>query len=179
MKGTRDDAGAYGYEFDMLLGTHRLMKEHAMKPLAGWNIYIANAYLEAYLVHARNLIEFFLTAPTKDNISAVGFLENGWTPSGPHVDRLKLLKEALHKRLSHLTRTRHQEFEGYRDLQTTVGLVRLSNDFHRRITSDCPEAVEWFADARRSIESFYQASLKGLVTYAHGPESGDGAGSVT
>ena len=66
MKGTRDDAGAYGYEFDMLLGTHRLMKEHAMKPLAGWNIYIANAYLEAYLVHARNLIEFFLTAPTKD-----------------------------------------------------------------------------------------------------------------
>jgi hypothetical protein len=96
---------------------------------------------EAFLVHVRNLAEFFregiqafkkAQAPPKrpqDNIYAVDFCSSvGWRPEAFGCDRT--LIKAINKTLSHMTYSRdsasksHARFEGYLHLHGTVKLMR-------------------------------------------------------
>jgi hypothetical protein len=173
MKGTREDAGAYAYEVEMLLASLNLTLESPGEGSTNASERAAaNAYLESYLVHVRNLIEFFLSpARTRDDdILASDFLESAWTPSGEHVDRLRGLVDEIHKRLSHLTRRRHVDFE-YEVLRTTADLVRLNNDFQRQLSTGDPSAADWFRRSINAVEAFRGDWLIHMVRTTSGPPS--------
>jgi hypothetical protein len=122
---------------------------------------------EAFLVHVRNLAEFFregipafkkAKAPPErpqDNIYAVDFcLSVGWRPKAFGYDR-NLIK-AINKTLSHMTYSRdpasknHARFEGYLHLHGTVKLMRQTwGDFLQSVKlqflqPQCPEDIHYW-----------------------------------
>jgi|GEM_PF-5137424 len=66
-------------------------------------------FFEAYLLHARNLIEFLVGRDREahdDDIIATDFLPNWLLPTGTEISRLRATATTIDKRLSHLTWTR-------------------------------------------------------------------------
>ena len=91
-----------GYEIDQMYEAYRLCKDASKNAQAK-----ANAYFESFLLHVRNLWEFYLPKRKKaDTINAFqdyGFEDSdlwGWLKN--HED----LHTKLHKRLAHLTFSR-------------------------------------------------------------------------
>jgi len=65
-----------------------------------------NALVESFCVHLRNLLDFFVSTPTKpDDLVALDFCSKGWTCPPWTID-LGDTRERLNKRLSHLTHRR-------------------------------------------------------------------------
>jgi hypothetical protein len=119
---------------------------------------LKNAYLEAYLVHVRVLIAFFLAKPQKDSdISAHDFLPSTWIPTGAHVDRLRKVKPELDTRLAHLTLHRHDSFAGYPIPISTRDLLRLHDEFENKIGSIGSNVGGWFREAHAQIAAFRNA----------------------
>jgi hypothetical protein len=122
------------WEYVMLLGAALEMVKAPGPP-------INHMAQEVFLVHARNLAEFFCggipafkkiqTPPdrSRDNIYAVDFCSSvGWNVKALKPDRM--LVKAVNKTLSHMTYSRdrgsktHAHFEGYLHLHGTVKLFR-------------------------------------------------------
>ncbi len=63
-----------------------------------------NAWIHSLGVSARNLIDFFGTDPSKDDVVAVDYVPT-WTQAegGPELERLLDWKKVLNKRLNHIT----------------------------------------------------------------------------
>src|SRR5260370_35064504 len=71
---------------------------------------LGNALLESFLLHARNLIDFFIPRKSRrvSDICADDFVP-GWKTSEPRRARLESDRVVIDRRLSHLTRHRHTE----------------------------------------------------------------------
>jgi hypothetical protein len=158
-KGTYEDAKAYNYEIWMLLETFRFQLGSMDTLVVDTRTRaLKNAYLEAYLVHVRVLIAFFLAKPQKRNdISMHDFLPSPWIPTGTHVDRLKSVKPELDTRLAHLTRRRHDRFAGYPIPSSTRDLLRLHDEFENRIGGIGSKVGGWFREADAHIAAFRNA----------------------
>ena len=90
------------YELAMLWGTSRLLGSSSSKVLN-------NSVVEGMALHARNLIDFFYTAPQQDDVAATHFFSDPhvWPrvrPACPTV--LQEAKTRANKEISHLTYTR-------------------------------------------------------------------------
>jgi hypothetical protein len=73
---------------------------------------IHNAALESFVLHLRNLVDFFYSTPTHDtDVKAAMFFDNGQLPIDFPAKSEMLRKAHLraHKEMSHLTTERHPE----------------------------------------------------------------------
>jgi hypothetical protein len=147
--GTKTDAAAYNYEVKMLQGLLILLSELPPElPTAPWDAAQRNALIEAHILHARNLIDFFLPGSSRrDDIRMSDFLDSEWLIIGAEKDRLAGLKPHMDKRLAHLTRQRHDEFRGWVSIVIAADLMKLNEDFVRRFAHEMPEQVDWFREA--------------------------------
>jgi hypothetical protein len=66
-----------------------------------------SAFVESYALHLRNLIDFFYTEPTDDDVVAKYFYDDPskWNP-GPKSPALDIAKKRANKEVSHLTKAR-------------------------------------------------------------------------
>jgi hypothetical protein len=67
------------------------------------------AMLEVFLLHARNLTEFYLDDPRKDDIVAMHIAGTDWLENSglqAQLDELRDGRETIHKWLAHITATR-------------------------------------------------------------------------
>jgi hypothetical protein len=95
------------YEVSMFFHTGRSLPFGAMSPAVEWNI---NAVLESFVIHLRNLLDFFYPVgkPRKTDVVAAEYFEgNDLTPDFPTESPLLLAaKLRAHKHVSHLTTER-------------------------------------------------------------------------
>lgn len=93
------------YEINMLF-ISRVALSEAKNNASGAikNGYLLNAILESFLIHARNLIDFFyLDSPRPDDVVAEHFIKNWNRQRPPVTDLLKNTKSQANKHLAHLT----------------------------------------------------------------------------
>lgn len=83
------------YELQMfVLAGRELARPYLAGPLR-------SAVIESFVIHLRNLIDFFFTAPTHDDdVAAIHFCPQ-WNEAIPNI--LKLARDRANKELSHLT----------------------------------------------------------------------------
>lgn len=94
--------GAFRYELQMFRFSTQLCELFKDPHSLLFNKYIHDAVLEAALLHARNLLDFFTGKPSlKDDIVASHFVGN---PLG--LPYLESIRNDINKSLSHLTYTR-------------------------------------------------------------------------
>lgn len=70
-----------------------------------------NGIIEAFILHLRNILDFFYTRPRKSDVGATMFYDSGERPE-TFPAKSALLNEAhrrAHKEMSHLTTERHWE----------------------------------------------------------------------
>ena len=133
----------------------RLTELPAEQPSTPWDSVLRNAIIEGHLLHTRNLIDFFLPGVTRrDDILVKDFLREAWTPEVLEADRLTLLKPEIDKRLAHLTRERHIEFDGWRSIIITGDLMELVSQFLTRIREISTHLDPQLSDAVRAQNYF-------------------------
>jgi hypothetical protein len=157
IKGASTDVA---WEYVMLLGA-------ALEMVTAHGQPINHMVQEVFLVHARNLAEFFcggvqefkdVQAPPerpKDNIYAVDFCHSvGWKTKALQPNRI--LIKAINKTLSHMTYSRdrasktHAHFEGHLHLHGTVTLMRQTwADFLKSVKPQflqpqCPTDIHYW-----------------------------------
>lgn len=111
------------YEVDMLRHTYNFLG----KPIPSREL--ANAIIESFCVHARNLIDFFsepsdaLSGPLKGHVAARHFCDGytPWTEGGPGND----LKARLNNQISHLTYHRTTNDEKKIGRKERLALIRI------------------------------------------------------
>lgn len=89
----------YLYELNMLRAAHALLPRMATQALA-------NALIESFVVHARNLMDFFLSAPRGDDAVAAHFTADGTFAAAATRAVPKDLRIRLNKQIAHLTYSR-------------------------------------------------------------------------
>ena len=167
---TAVDAGAYSYELKMMASLLMCLEERAnMTPTGPWDAVESNAVLEAFLLHTRVLISFFLPSKVfKGDILASQFFAEDWSPSGDHVERLTKLSTELDKRLAHLTQRRHEAFEGYVPLLIAGDVMNLHGRFRTMIANKAPESDEWFSESDRVYNNFASDYMTTYLALAQG-----------
>jgi hypothetical protein len=74
-------------------------------------IVLHNAMMESFVLHLRNLLDFFYTPPRKTDMRATMFYESGHLPPDfpPESAVLNTAHRRAHKEMSHITTERHWE----------------------------------------------------------------------
>jgi hypothetical protein len=106
----------------------------------------SNAYFEAAVIHARNLVYFFTATPSGDDVAACHYLRD-WAPDRATVDELQAAMRPLNKRAFHVTAYRVRVPKGTEDRDLSevwLLLDRLWNSFYEQLTAD---QRGWFAGA--------------------------------
>ena len=127
-------------------------------------IVLRNAIIESFVLHLRNLLDFFYTPPRKTDVSATMFYDSGHLPPDfpPESAILNISHRRAHKEMSHITTERHWE-----------GNPAKVWEFHRLMMEIMP-LVEKFlltASAARLHPDFVQQT-KVLLTI-HAKSRGD------
>jgi hypothetical protein len=135
------------FEFNRLFGTAMYMSEYltvqiAPTPKAGpvdaewgkmFGTMLSDAVLSSFLVHARNLIDFFIgpTSQRPDDIVAADFFQQGPTWS-PRTDRafLDQLRNGMAKRNVHLTYRRVTDKTPWNPRDIVERLTDLRDQFN-------------------------------------------------
>jgi len=81
--------------------------------------YMRDALLEAWLVHLRNLINFFCSKGSQDDVIAAHFFDNPNAWSKPESDTLDKALYRANKELSHITAKRR--YKGEEDTDWKIG----------------------------------------------------------
>ena len=124
------------YEFQMLLVGHQVMRSG---PTPEEN----NLALEAFLVHARNLLEFFATSGYPDSILAKDFVSQMPRIAMPY---LRSNRKRLHRRLAHPSYSRPRLGRGW-ELDRLVWEVGTAmGAFLERLEEERPGRLAWFGD---------------------------------
>jgi hypothetical protein len=149
MRATIEDCSPINYESKMLQTLNVHINERLSSPATDDQDTVErNALLEAHLIHARNLIEFFIPGATRDDdILLIDFVDKQWSPTGPETERLGVLKVEIDKRLAHLTRLRHFDFGGWPSLLITGDLMILVHQFVSKFRQENAGLEEWFQEA--------------------------------
>jgi hypothetical protein len=142
---------AVAYEFDMLIVADQLSRWSLPQPARDpgpdpvpWMNWAHNAHIESFLIHARNLLEFFYLK--KQSIRARDFIDGAWANiRPPFADTFQLstlradnqlataddLWQAVSTRLSHVVLSRSDKLGWQTELLTTgfiyVGRVFAAN----------------------------------------------------
>jgi hypothetical protein len=74
-------------------------------------IVLQNATIESFVLHLRNLLDFFYTPPRKTDVSATMFYDSGHLPLDfpPESASLSTAHRRAHKEMTHITTERHWE----------------------------------------------------------------------
>jgi hypothetical protein len=106
---------------------------------------LRNAWVEALLMHTRNIVEFFKSKPTRDDVVAHHYVAD-WTEAdgGPELAWLDGMTRSINKRMAHITAyrvrvPRQDDGRGVHDVCLTVH--RLWDQFRLRLTE---QQAEWF-----------------------------------
>ena len=156
MEATSDDAQEISYEVKMLACLLvNIMEEATIETGAPWDRVGFNAVIESHLLHARNLIDFFVpTAPRKDDVLVSHFLETPLRTSGVEIDRLKVIRLEIHKRLAHLTQHRRTNYDGWSSLIITGDLMTLVEQFLQTFRIEQRQLVGWFVECAKVNDNF-------------------------
>jgi hypothetical protein len=101
--------------------------------------YMYDALLESWVVHLRNLINFFCRPRDRDDVIAEDFFDNPSAWSQSESGTLKNARVRADKELSHITEKR--KYAGEKDKDWDVaGLFREIVDIARRFASQASEA---------------------------------------
>ena len=108
-----------------------------------------NAFLESFLVHFRNLLEFLAptTGTREETVTAADFL--GW-PHHKTLDAPSSHRESIHKRLAHISKKRLQVSEEEKSWpvgEMAMAMEQAWRGFIEKLTEMHPERVPWFAHA--------------------------------
>jgi hypothetical protein len=123
---------------------------------------ISNATLEATLLHARNLYEFFKKGPYMDNIRAAHFLsDTGWTSS--KLNLLESRQTVINYGLSHLTYRRVSEVKpDWNDLLKIADEINAAFDeFTNRLPKN--EQSRW--EPARTRQKIYKSEETSVNTH--------------
>ena len=145
------------YELQMFVYAGReLARPHLAGPMR-------SVVIESFVIHLRNLIDFFFTTPTHDDdVAAVHFYPE-WNEVMPHI--LKLARDRANKELSHLTLQRKTGRHPDKPWDVAA-LFRSVHQVAKRFVNKAspaklsPEVSKWVNMSRS--ESI--AVLSGLVT---------------
>ena len=147
------------YEVQMFfqLG-HLVMTGHFQTSQPEVAIVLHNTIMESFVLHLRNLLDFFYTPPRKTDVSATSFYDSGHLPPDFPAEStiLSTAHRRAHKEMSHITTERHWE-----------GNPAKLWEFHRLLREGKP-LVEKFlqtASAARLHPDFIQQT-KLLLTIA-------------
>jgi hypothetical protein len=144
--GLAEDASAYGYEFAMLIASsYRYHDLYTMgHELSAEERELGNALLESFLLHARNLIDFFFPRPSRrpTDICATDFVGR-WTNTSAARTRLESERYEIDRRLSHLTRHRHSEHQ-YLPVRIAGDLVVMNQEFLEAVLAEAPQLDQAF-----------------------------------
>jgi len=136
----KDASGHVKYEIDMLVGTMSFLS----KPAAETHWIASSAYLESLVLHLRNLIDFFYTPSTRDDIVAEHFVAQ-WTADCPVMSPLlDDAKERANKLCAHLTYTRLHMDKTWEWAAIWAELKQVIRCFVSHLPA---ERKPWFADA--------------------------------
>jgi hypothetical protein len=100
------------YEVQMFFQVgHLLMTGHFQTSQPEVAIVLHNAIMESFVLHLRNLLDFFYTAPRKTDVSATMFYDSGHLPPDFPAEStiLSAAHRRAHKEMSHITTERHWE----------------------------------------------------------------------
>jgi hypothetical protein len=133
-----------GYEIKML---HEMRKALRGEPIS--KRMIANAVMESFCLHARNLNEFFLeTSNRPDTLKASSFATGDYQPLDSPDDRRALFGK-INKQISHLTTER-----------TSIPEQKIGNSDREEMYGWIYAHLEYFADRPRpELRSAWENSI--------------------
>ena len=118
------------YEIHMFRWAYLMLALQLIKLLLHGNL--NNAILESWVIHLRNLIDFFYAMPQKDDIVASDYISD-WDSIRSQTQKSPLLQEATNKankQLAHLTLARATQ---YNDAQKPWEYIKISTEIEKWI----------------------------------------------
>jgi hypothetical protein len=100
------------YEVQMFFRVgHLLMTGQIQTSQPELAVVLHNAVMESFVLHLRNLLDFFYTPPRKTDVSATMFYDSGHLPPDfpPESVILNKAHRRAHKEMTHITTERHWE----------------------------------------------------------------------
>lgn len=136
------------YEIEMALAAAGRLVDlrdvGATRPLSDDEGVQQNAWLEVFVLHARNMHDFFEYKPERDDVTAGHFVE-GWSTDGnENFDLLHSLQRQTNKHLAHITAERRRvpvEQRGWPWFEMGKSLLELWQEFCDQLGE--PQR-EWF-----------------------------------
>lgn len=129
------------HELNMLFVSKvELSKTKKNSPDAIRNAYLVNAMLETFLIHARNLIDFFYNdSPRKDDVVAKDFVSDWETLRPTFTVLLVETRDNANKHLTHLTYARIDLTEPWKwhFEEIESNLVEVLNKFFETVSEEC------------------------------------------
>jgi hypothetical protein len=111
--------------------------------------YMHDALLESWVVHLRNLINFFCRPRDRDDVIAEDFFDNPGAWSQRELDMLALARARADKELSHVTEKRKYTGDKGKDWDV-AGLFREIEDIAKKFASKASEA-KLHSDVKRLL----------------------------
>jgi hypothetical protein len=102
-----------------------------------------SAWVEVLLLHSRVLADFFGSAGSRDDLSAIHYSPN-WDPESDDVTWLREHIPAINKRVMHLTAYRHRERDRVDAPEVDELILRLARVFAAFVDGLSPERRSWF-----------------------------------
>lgn len=101
-------AQEFEYEYLMFCSAGRRLREDAYVDDGDAGVDM-NAWVEVFLLHVRNLLDFFACEPRGDDVVASHYVE-GWTSDsgGEEMKWLEEMRRPINKRLAHITAYRRR-----------------------------------------------------------------------
>lgn len=98
----------YVYEINMLRTTYHALNSPRLLLISGdtFSWCVKNALIEAFSIHARVLLDFYLCNPRNDDVVATDFTVPGATVGSNTAGLPSDLKVKINKQVAHLTATR-------------------------------------------------------------------------
>ena len=108
---------------------------------ASTNIPMINVFLEDYLLHARNLRDFFAPGGKADDVITADFFGRPMRVSLPHL-RSAAVRNRLNKRIAHLTFSRPRFRSSWNVRPLSIELNQAMIRFVTRLKSERPELAK-------------------------------------
>lgn len=129
----------------------------------------SNAFLESFLIHFRNLLEFLAPlSPRKTTVTAAQFLDRD---HGDKLDAPTSYRKDIHRRLAHISSERLEvddRNKPWPTLRMADSMERAWQQFIDELRSKHSERVPWFENEQRtrlpSVSSFTGEGLQRVVT---------------
>jgi hypothetical protein len=106
-----------------------------------------NGWVEVYLLHARNLLDFFASEPTKDDVVASHYIPS-WDRSsgGEELAWLEAMRQSINKRLAHVTAYRRRTPK-MTDAQSIEEIgAKVEKVWHSFVAQLPAARVAWFGE---------------------------------